>query len=138
MVQIAVDENQAEELHCGDCGAPMKLRKAFDGKLFFGCTKYPECYGTHSAHQETGMPMGIPADKETRQWRMKAHDAFDEFWQKRRMHRVRAYTMLAYAMGLSVDKTHISMFTKEQCQQVIKVCQEGLVRKDDNKTKNSS
>lgn len=124
-----MDEQQAEELHCGDCDAKMELRKAYDGKVFYGCSRYPECFDTHSAHQKTGLPMGIPAGKETREWRIKAHEAFDTYWKKRKMNRNRVYSMLAYTMGLAVEKTHISMFTKEQCQWVIKICKEGLVRK---------
>lgn len=103
---------------CGECGAPMILRESRHGK-FYGCSRYPECRGTHGAHQEDGRPLGIPADKETKAARIKAHEAFDELWKGRQMTRTAAYQWMGEAMGLEPANRHIGRFTKEQCAQLV-------------------
>jgi len=102
------------DLTCPECGARMVLRNSRFG-LFFGCTKYPECRATHGAHQDLGVPLGVPADKETKQWRVKAHEAFDTLWKNGRMSRTKAYEWMRGAMGLSEEEAHIGMFDKETC-----------------------
>ena len=55
----------ALDLRCPECNSPFILRqRRFDGNLFYGCSKFPECKETHGAHP-TGEPLGIPGDKET-------------------------------------------------------------------------
>lgn len=102
------------------CGAQMKLR--FSGKFkhgwFYGCTKWPECNGTHGCHAD-GKPLGIPADIETKQFRKAAHEAFDKMWQNGYMSRGGCYSWMRNVMGLSEDQAHIGMMDKTQCQELI-------------------
>jgi len=63
---------------CGECGAPMRLRDSRFGR-FYGCTRYPDCKGTHGAHPD-GAPMGVPADKPTKQMRRTVHDLAGRLW----------------------------------------------------------
>lgn len=112
---------------CGECGADMVLRytKKYNRK-FWGCSQWPQCDGTHGAHED-GRPLGRPADKETKQWRMKAHKAFDQLWktgivQPRRM----AYRWMQDAMGLTAEQAHIGMFDKAQCQELIRLVNKAL------------
>jgi ssDNA-binding Zn-finger/Zn-ribbon topoisomerase 1 len=55
------------ELKCPDCGGEMWL-KTDNGD--FGprylCERFPICRGAHGADAETGAPLGIPANAETR------------------------------------------------------------------------
>lgn len=68
------------KLECGECGSPMVLRRSkFKSGVFYGCSTYPACTGTHSAHR-SGKPHGVPANQETRRWRRQAHAAFDTMW----------------------------------------------------------
>ena len=120
-----MDDYIEEQVLCGDCGSPMKLQKGPKG-LYYVCIRYPECDGTHSAHTHTGLPMGIPANRETRAWRKKAHIAFDAYWVKRKLKRKEAYSLLSRTMNLPKELAHISMFDIEQCKQVIKLCLEGF------------
>lgn len=53
---------------CGECQAPMLLRESRFGK-FYGCTRFPECRGTHGAHPD-GRPLGVPANAETKEARV--------------------------------------------------------------------
>lgn len=113
---------------CGECGASMELRESYrftnkngSPKKFWGCTRYPECRGTHSAHQNSGKPMGIPADKETKAWRIKAHAAFDPYVRKWFQSRPEGYRFLQNVMGLTAEQAHIAKFNIEQCQKLIKL-----------------
>ena len=115
-------------LVCPECGNDMVLRQSKYGQ-FYGCTGWPRCDVKHSAHQKTGEPMGIPANKETRQARIKAHNAFDELWKcgnwrKRNRKRKEAYVWMGKAMGLGTDANHIGRFTKEPCEKLIKLVEE--------------
>jgi ssDNA-binding Zn-finger/Zn-ribbon topoisomerase 1 len=111
-----------ENLSCHECGAPMHLKVGKYG-LFYSCSRFPLCDGIHGAH-ESGKPLGIPADKPTREARIRAHAAFDKLWQGGAMKRGSAYGWLAQAMGLSRDNCHIGRFDREQYSKVVEVCEE--------------
>lgn len=104
------------------CGSPMRLRftkKFKGGNWFYGCSRYPECDGTHGCHQDNGKPLGVPANKVTKEWRIKAHDAFDTLWKGPEgfMTRKQAYECLAKVFG--VTEIHIGESNIETCQQII-------------------
>jgi ssDNA-binding Zn-finger/Zn-ribbon topoisomerase 1 len=49
------------EPYCPDCGAIMVLRRPRPGSMkfqhpFWGCNRYPDCYGTREIDPETGKP----------------------------------------------------------------------------------
>lgn len=118
-----------------------KKRKA-DDSPFWGCSRFPSCRATHGAHPD-GSPLGIPANRETKNARIAAHAAFDPIWEdaakvydgqkacrKERsvrflkgMARTRCYVWLAAQLGLTVEDTHMGMFDKETCERVVAVCQ---------------
>ncbi len=102
---------------CGDCGAPMVLRRSRFGQ-FWGCTRWPDCQGKHGAHPD-GSPMGIPGDATTRQARIEAHAAFDGAWQSRGLTRKQAYRWLRELTGKSVRGAHISRFSAEECRLLV-------------------
>lgn len=104
------------------CGAPMRMTystKFKDSPWFYGCSTFPKCRQTHGCHQATGKPLGRPADKETKNWRMKAHDAFDTLWQKKGMGRAQAYKWMRRMLDLSEEEAHIGMMNIETCQRLI-------------------
>ena len=115
-----------DTIKCGECGASMVLRtttkmlsKEGLPLKFYGCSRYPECHGTHSAHQSSGKPMGIPANKETKEWRQKAHALFDPYVAKWFSNRREGYKFLKNIMGLLPEDAHISRFDIEQCKKLI-------------------
>jgi len=118
---IGLDDDFAEniriDLKCPDCGAPMELRKSKFG-LFYGCATFPACRGTHGAKPD-GSPLGIPADKETRQARIAAHHAFDRLWTEHGWTRGQAYAWLADLLALPPEEAHIAMLNKAMCMRVI-------------------
>jgi hypothetical protein len=128
------------DLRCPDCGAPMELRysKRFD-KKFWGCSRWSEtgCKGIHGAHPD-GRPLGIPANRETKDWRILAHAWFDSLWHDEARHamfadcrtplmlRKDAYRWMQKAMNMTSDQAHIGMFDKYQCEMLISRVREFL------------
>lgn len=104
----------------------MECRKGpFEGRPFYGCSRFPECRGTHGAHPD-GRPLGIPANKATRKARIEAHRFFDLLWkpaegQKARMTRSQAYSWMRKKMKLTETEAHFSKFTQEQCETCVRV-----------------
>jgi ssDNA-binding Zn-finger/Zn-ribbon topoisomerase 1 len=70
---------KAPKLECTECDGKLVLRLSKYG-LFYGCTNYPVCKTAHGAHPD-GKPLGKPANKETKAWRIKAHQAFDKVFE---------------------------------------------------------
>ena len=134
-----------ETLTCPDCGADMVLRDIAGMGKFYGCTRYPECRGTHGAHSD-GRPLGIPADAETRAARIKAHEAFDALWEDAlRMYddearlnswakesrgpefllqvaRTRAYAWLGWRLEMSAGDCHMGRLDLFHCELVVAAC----------------
>ena len=136
-VLLRTGQLNEKELSCPDCGSPMKLRSG-KHSLFYGCTRWPKCNGSHGAHStgnpnRIGKPLGKPADANTRVYRRDAHKVFDKYWRDKKMSRSAAYRWLAKRMGivgnknqLNLKKCHIGMFTLAQCKQVIKICEKEI------------
>lgn len=107
------------DLECGECGAPMKLRKSKFGP-FYGCTKFPKCRGTHGAHPN-GKPLGTPANKATKRARQDAHATFDQLWRKGsrpRMTRLQAY---AWLKAQPTVPNHIAEMSTKDCENLIEL-----------------
>lgn len=111
------------KLVCPDCGKTMVRRVGPYGD-FYGCSGYPNCKATHCVHQATGKPLGIPANKDTRQARMAAHTSLDVFWKEHGYHRRTVYRWLAEKMCIKENECHIGLFSLDQCVLVIELCQE--------------
>lgn len=92
---------------------------------FWGCSRFPECRGTHGAHPD-GRPLGVPANKETREWRIKAHASFDTLWKCSQitMTRKKAYKLLGEK--LRKGEVHIEESSIAECQEIIRASEELL------------
>lgn len=62
---------------------------------------------------------GLPIPPELLELRRQGHAVFDALWKRRLMDRESAYALLARLMGLTVEETHFSLFTAEQCRRAI-------------------
>lgn len=126
--EIAALAFEHTQRKCPYCGAPTRTRRARDiyhnqnarGKLLV-CSRFPVCDSYVGIHAN-GAPKGTLADKPLRRARMTAHAAFDPLWQSERMSRSEAYAWLAKALGLPPERTHIGLFTTEQCAAVVQAC----------------
>ena len=126
------------DVTCPECGATMILRrtqkfkwKNGEGRLFYGCSEWPNCKAVHGAHPD-GRPLGIPGDAETKKLRIAAHDAFTSLcsrrqWELDRNGKRGAYMWLGRELGIPeheiADKCHIAMFDKDICRRVIEICE---------------
>jgi hypothetical protein len=93
------------------------------------------CCAWVGVHKGTNRPLGKLANKELREWKIKAHAAFDPLWKAkmRQGHSKKAarnsgYTWLAAQMGIPRDECHIGMFDVEQCKRVVEICSPYLRR----------
>jgi ssDNA-binding Zn-finger/Zn-ribbon topoisomerase 1 len=111
---MSAETVEAKPIDCPECGAPMLLRRG-EFRLFFGCTRWPLCDGTHGAHPD-GTPLGVPGNAETKAARRKAHDALAKI--ERMIGKRAAYKWLATVLHLDKDACHIGMFDKEMCAKV--------------------
>lgn len=118
---VNVNSIKKVALRCPDCEGWMSLREGKYGLSYF-CNRFPYCQGNHKATKK-GKPLGLPANKETRNWRIKAHKALESLYrgELRVMTKTEAYAFLAYTMGLSKKQAHIAKFTLEQCKEVVEV-----------------
>lgn len=87
--------------------------KSFMAWLCKPCDAYVGC------HNNTKKPLGTMADKETREWRKKAHLSFDPFWKEKGYTRKSIYGKISDAMG---EETHIAESDVEKCKKIIEWC----------------
>ena len=96
------------------------------------------CWAYVGVHKGTTEPLGRLANAELREWKIKAHGAFDTIWKerfitksavdpkyKKGMARGGRYKKLAELMVISRNDCHIGMFDVEQCRQVVEICGKG-------------
>jgi hypothetical protein len=118
---------------CPFCGSRVSL---IDSARVFGCSygfiylcdSYPKCDARVGCHPRTIIPLGTLANKELRQRRSLAHRKFDPLWQSGVFpSRQAAYKWLSKVMRLPLERTHVAMFDKRQCQKAI-ACIEDFAR----------
>jgi hypothetical protein len=102
------------------CGAQMatKPSKFHEGRIYYVCPR-GNCDAVVGSHPD-GRPVGKPANKATRQARIRAHDAFDPIWKSGEMKRAQAYAWLREATGVM----HIGDSSLEECERVVTACAE--------------
>lgn len=110
-------------MNCPFCGkeAEWTENKAIYGRNYgrsVMCYLCRPCNAYVGCHQNTKKPLGTMANKELREWRVKAHSAIDPFWKSGRMKRREVYNFLRKKLGKEV---HIGGSDIETCRQIIKV-----------------
>lgn len=85
----------------------------------FMCWLCRACNAYVGCHQNSRRPLGTMANKETREWRMKAHLVFDPFWKEKGYTRKSIYGKISEAMGTEI---HIAESNIEQCKKIIEWC----------------
>ena len=109
---------------CDYCGRPAQfIDSAVVYGRSYGMIYYcPPCGAWVGVHRGTNKPLGRLANAELRDWKKKAHAAFDPLWQGGRMKRDAAYAWLARQMKLPEKLTHIGMFDVSECKRVVTIC----------------
>ena len=97
---------------CPECDSKMSLRRSKYG-LFYGCSTWPACPGTHGAHPD-GTPLGVPATQAVKQLRIRAHELLDA-----RFGRQGYFGFLVKTLGIEREHAHVALLTKSQLDLVI-------------------
>lgn len=92
--------------------------RSYKDRLMICCKNYPTCDAYVGTHDD-GEPLGRLANKNLREMKIKAHNAFDKIWKENKMNRGEAYEKLADYLGLPDKYTHIGMFNPETCMKVV-------------------
>jgi hypothetical protein len=139
-----------QPLDCPYCGgkAPLdcttKIYQGRDYGLAYICENFPVCDAYVGVHKNSGKPLGRLANKELRDWKIKAHAAFDELWQRKLAQRRAGkpgksgspggasypkhyargagYKWLREQLGIESKDCHIGMFDVDMCKRVVEVC----------------
>lgn len=85
--------------------------KEYGSEKMYFCTKCGAYVGTHKSRPKEAL--GLLADKEMRDMKMKCHHLFDEKWKNQnnpREARKKAYKEFAERLGISIDECHFGYF----------------------------
>ena len=108
---------------CPYCGDEAKLK---DSSIVYGksygkiwiCEPCNAYVGVHK-NSPTFKPLGTLADAPTREWRKKAHAAFDPLWKGGKMTRDEAYQWLSDCLWKTRDCAHIGKSTAGECRHIV-------------------
>ena len=117
-------QQKARLLYCGDAGYPYRC----DYGPVWICLP---CKAWVGCHKGTEKALGCLATAEHREWKIKAHAAFDPLWKRKieneqcsKGHARRAgYKWLSQQLGIPESKTHIGYMNIDECKRVVEVCQ---------------
>lgn len=118
-----------QDIRCPNCHSPMILRETYkfrnhDGspRKFYSCSMWriTGCSGTWNA-DERGVPIGFPANAETKEWRRLARERFEEFYRQWGYSRQESYKLLDIMMrGPNMPEfISIGNFSTAQCKLLI-------------------
>ena len=114
-----------QEVMCPYCGAKAQLKDSAivyhvrSYGMAYVCSNYPQCDAYVGVHKGSDVPLGRLADAELREWKMRAHQAFDPLWKSGKYSRRKAYFIASDIMGKPVEETHIGMFDVQECKNLI-------------------
>lgn len=107
---------------CPYCGNPTKLVDSSEiyGRSIGGkCWYCKPCHAWVGCHKDSDRALGRVANKQLRELKHQAHEAFDRIWKDGHLPRSAAYELLSIAFDLPPEQTHIGMFDEELCEKVI-------------------
>lgn len=116
-------EQPAQLLRAGETGYPYRA----DYGPTYVCAPCAAWVGCHAG---TTNALGGLANAELREWKIKAHAAFDPLWQgkirrdgctKGKARRA-GYKWLAGQLQIDVQRTHIGYMNVDECRKVVEVC----------------
>lgn len=121
--------------YCGNASRLCDSSAVYGGRSYGPIYLCAPCDAWVGCHDGTTKPLGRLANAELREWKKKAHAAFDPLWERkleiRRAERGRypkgrargsGYKWLAERLGISREDCHIGMFDVEQCKRVVQIC----------------
>jgi ssDNA-binding Zn-finger/Zn-ribbon topoisomerase 1 len=116
--------------NCPYCGGNVSLVSSsivYNGRdfgLIYLCDNYPSCDAYVGVHKGTNRPLGRLANAELREWKKKAHAAFNPLYESGEMNRKQAYKLMQSLMNMDDKEAHIGKFDIEQCKTLIEKLKE--------------
>lgn len=118
-------------VQCPYCGSNAVLKPA--NKIFgvrtyepnrflYVCSNWPSCDAYVTAHTQDYSPMGTLANGQLRHKRILAHKALLTYRKVTHTEKWASYIWLAGKLGMDHQRTHIGMFSDEECDRVIALC----------------
>lgn len=106
---------------CPFCGNPAEWveNKEIYGRNYgdsYMCWLCRPCHAYVGCHNNGKTPLGTLANKETREWRVKAHAVIDPLWKSGAIDRRKLYKKLN---GLFSKEFHIGSSNIEDCKKII-------------------
>ena len=77
------------------------------------------CDAYCGVHKGTDRSLGRLANAELRELKKEAHEYFDKLWKLKIMGRRKAYAFMSNKLGIPKKYTHIGMFSKKTCEDVV-------------------
>jgi hypothetical protein len=110
-------------VQCPYCGNPARLEDSAiiysrSYGMIWDCRPCDAYVGTHKGSKDHA-PLGRLADRELREWKKRAHAAFDPLWKSGRITRPEAYKHLQELMGMTADQAHIGKFDVAECMALV-------------------
>ena len=114
-------ETMNPTLTCPFCGkeAPWVENKEIYGKNLgksFMCYYCKDCDASVGCHENTTVPLGIMANRETKHMRIKAHRHIDPYWKSGKIGRQSLYTRISIELGKPM---HIGEADIATCQAIL-------------------
>lgn len=109
--------------YCGGESVYTSSREVYGGRdygMIYLCRPCNAYVGVHKS--EPTVALGRLANAELREWKKKAHAAFDPIWKNGHMDRTTAYAWLSEKLCIEKELCHIGMFDVIECKKVIQVC----------------
>ena len=85
--------------------------------------------------------LGILANGEMREWKMKCHNLFDSFWKDAPLHskkRSLLYTELATELSISVEECHFGFFDMDMLKKAYTIIQKWKTEQDSTNNGNNN
>lgn len=92
--------------------------------MIYLCRPCKSWVGIHKDSERAAL--GRLANAELREWKKKAHDAFDPIWKSNLKSREQAYDWLSEKLGVPRHYTHIGFFGVETCKKLVAICKKEL------------
>lgn len=113
---------------CPYCDQPAKLEDSaivYGGRsygLIWDCRPCDAYVGVHK-NTKDNIPLGRLANAELREWKKRAHAAFDPAWKSGLLSRKEAYARLQTMLGMTASEAHIGKFDVADCKRVVEAFQ---------------
>lgn len=92
--------------------------------MIYLCRPCKSWVGIHPDSERAAL--GRLANAELREWKKKAHAAFDPIFKSNHMSRSAAYEWLSEKLKIPRHYTHIGFFGVETCKRVVELCKKEL------------